>query len=109
MKTILSKADYTEAMSHDLAEKFEIFVQQTHYLEVDEVTSGFVARYVRFKNGSGVYNMSCVYALNSRKEYTIDLAIADDDAVETFYRYDTLQDAKDHAFELMTDCTDDGL
>ena len=109
MRHIISHEQHTDFLSHDLREVFEILAA-SKYLDViatnDHGTGRVVGRLVTFSDRSSCYHMSSVYA-HDGIEYGFEKEIREGCATEEFFLYDTLDDARAHAGELLAAVTDD--
>lgn len=117
MRHEVTEAEIEQAHSADLAEAFELFVQQRFYLDVNTVNGHgpdqLYASLIEFSSDAGIFNASHAFDRISNisengnirheiaKNYPYRAALENGDATQTFYRYDTLADAMQHAAELL--------
>lgn len=95
--TVISEAEYNAALEADLAEAFELFIQQSAYYEVLNVTSGIIAHLDRFPIGH--YHNASGYFEHDGEKYAYDRDAA---LIETtYYRFDTMREAIAFATELL--------
>ncbi len=96
------------AYDSDLAEAFELFVQQHQYLEVlnlhdprieDRYETALIGSLSTFDVGL-LHNASCYFAHDGR-EYAFDRLEKEGKIKVEYFRYDTLQDATEHVAELL--------
>ncbi|QIG69045.1 hypothetical protein EVB77_011 [Rhizobium phage RHph_N1_10] len=102
----MTKAEFIEAVSADLAEAFELFIQQTAYFEVLNVTSGVIAQYQRFEQYSGEFcNMSAWFA-HDGKEYAFQAAEREGHLTSNYYRFVDMDEARAFAAGLLLTVTE---
>lgn len=105
MKTITA-AEYNEAISHDLAEAFELFVQQRAYFEVLNVTSGIVGTLSTFNESLGEFFNASAWFAHDGKEYAFETAEREGRLKIEHYRFDTVAEAAQFAAGLLANVTD---
>lgn len=104
----ISSDEYERLFSNDIAELFEIFAEN-HYLAVvntavSESETAIIASLVTLSHE--FCNMSEVMHVDTEKrKYAFQIAIERNEAQEMFLRYETLEDAKKHAIELLSTVT----
>lgn len=105
MRHSLTKEQF-DTYDADLAEAFELFVQQQHYFEVLSRTKSsetdysiyIVASLDTFNSEAQCYNASHVFQASEEYE-----ALKREGKITTqYFLYDTMQDAITHANELLT-------
>ncbi|WLR90960.1 hypothetical protein [Shinella zoogloeoides] len=109
MRHQISSERHTEILSHDLREVFELLADR-RYLDViatnNHGAGAVTGRLVTFSDRSSCYHMSAVYA-HDGLEYGFEKEIREGCATEQFFLYDTLEDARAHAVEILATVTDD--
>lgn len=122
MRHEISKEEYERAHSGNLSEMFEVMVQQRFYLEVDCVTGRGDTEIVGAltddeQYACGFYNASFLFDRVSKvsdhgkrytvvnDEYPIEAAVKAGDAKRSYWLYDTVEDARAHAAELLQTAT----
>ena len=105
MRHQIDKTEFDAINSADLAEAFETFVQQKHWLEVlicnGRGENEIIAVLRTDENFShGLHNASSWLAHNG-DDYEFVTLEANGDLAISFYRYDTMADAIAHSAELL--------
>lgn len=105
MRHRITEAEYDRAYEGDLREMFEVLANSS-YLDVlntqNDDGDHIIGTVVTATGQNYFCNMSEVYAYDmTTKRYHFQRAVESGDATETFFRYDTLDDARAHAVELL--------
>lgn len=105
MRHIITEAEYDRRYEGDLREMFEVLANGS-YLDVlntqNDDGDHIIGTVVATTGDAYFCNMSEVYAYDmTTKSYWFQQAVENGHATETFFRYDTLDDARAHAVELL--------
>lgn len=108
MPQIISKEAFTAYTSFDLREAFELLADRK-YLEVLNTESDsfrIVGQVVTFSDDSDCSNMSELWSLKN-EEYKIHRAVENGSATVEYYQFESMNDARALAAQLLSAVTDD--